>query len=89
MSKQIKEKILKYNVIFQPEPEGGYTVVVPALRGCVTYGRTLDEAKKMGQDAIRCYVGSLVDDGEDVPTDEKSFITTIDLGFSTIKMAHA
>jgi predicted RNase H-like HicB family nuclease len=33
------EKIFRYNVIFRPEPEGGFTVIVPSLFGCVTYGR--------------------------------------------------
>lgn len=33
-------KNLKYNVIFRSEPEGGYTVLVPSLPGCITYGKT-------------------------------------------------
>lgn len=28
-----------YNIRPRPEPEGGYTALVPALPGCVTYGR--------------------------------------------------
>lgn len=39
-------KKLTYNVIFRPEPEGGFTVLVPSLPGCITYGRNLQEAKK-------------------------------------------
>jgi predicted RNase H-like HicB family nuclease len=53
----------QYSVIFRPEPEGGFTAIVPALRGCVTYGRTLDEAKEMAEDAIGGYVESLRKDG--------------------------
>jgi antitoxin HicB len=30
-----------YNVLLQPEPEGGYTVTCPSLPGLVTYGETL------------------------------------------------
>ena len=37
---------------YQPEPEGGYTVTVPSLPGCVTYGKTFEEALDMAQDAI-------------------------------------
>jgi predicted RNase H-like HicB family nuclease len=48
-----------YNVMLRPEPEGGFTAIVPALPGCVTYGRTLTEAKKMAKDAIAGYVKSL------------------------------
>ena len=42
----------RYNIMLRPEPEGGYTALVPALPGCVTYGRTVDEAQKMAKDTI-------------------------------------
>jgi antitoxin HicB len=48
-----------YNIVLRPEPEGGFTAIVPALPGCVTYGRTEEEAKEMATDAIRGYVESL------------------------------
>lgn len=48
-----------FNVILRPEPEGGFTAIVPALPGCVTYGRTLSEAKTMAKDAIAGYIESL------------------------------
>jgi len=37
-------------VIYEPLAEGGFQVIVPALPGIVTYGRTLDEAREMAQD---------------------------------------
>ena len=52
-------KINRYNVIFKPEPEGGFTVIVPSLPGCVTYGKDLTEARTMVEDAIRAYIASL------------------------------
>lgn len=52
-------KINHYNVIFKPEPEGGFTVIVPSLPGCVTYGKDLAEARTMVEDAIRTYIASL------------------------------
>lgn len=70
--------ILRYNLIFRPEPEGGFTVTVPALPGCVTYGKTLTEAKKMAGDAISAYLASLKKHNEPIPTDNESFITSID-----------
>ena len=48
-----------YNIMLRPEPEGGYTALVPALPGCVTYGRTVDEAREMAEDAISGYIASL------------------------------
>jgi predicted RNase H-like HicB family nuclease len=53
------DKTLQYNVIFRPEPEGGFTAIVPSLPGCISFGRTLSEAKKMITDAIKGYVASL------------------------------
>ncbi len=50
---------LDYRLIFHPEPEGGYTVSVPALPGCVTYGNTLEEVRDMAKDAIQAYLASL------------------------------
>ena len=63
------ERKIAYTVIFEPQPEGGYTATVPALPGCVTEGETLQEAKEMAEDAIRCYVESLIKHNEPVPKD--------------------
>ena len=52
-------KILQFNTTFRSEPEGGFTVIVPTLPGCITYGRNLIEAKKMAVDAIKGYIASL------------------------------
>lgn len=62
-------RTLSYTVVFEPQPEGGYTVHVPALPGCITEGDTLEEARRMAKDAIRAYCESLVADGEPVPDD--------------------
>lgn len=72
-------KSLKYNVVFYPEPEGGFTAVVPSLPGCVTYGKDLNKARKMVLDAISGYVTSLRKHKESIPSDEESFISLVDL----------
>ena len=51
------------------EEEGGYTVLVPALPGCITYGETVEEAIEMAKEAIELYVEELRDHGEIVPDD--------------------
>ena len=58
-----------YRVIYEPIAEGGYQVIVPALPGIVTYGRTLDEAREMAQDAIVCHLRGLIRDEEEIPDD--------------------
>jgi predicted RNase H-like HicB family nuclease len=54
-------------VIIERQPEGGYLVSVPALSGCYTEGRTLEEAYEMAADAIRAYCSSLRKHGEPIP----------------------
>jgi predicted RNase H-like HicB family nuclease len=49
-------KIHNYTVIFEPLQEGGYDVIVPAIPEICTFGETREEARKMAEDAIRCYL---------------------------------
>ena len=72
-------KKVTYNLIFNPEPEGGFTVIVPSLPGCVTYGKNLTEAKKMAKEAIKAYLASLKKHEEIAPNDEHSFFSTINM----------
>ncbi len=71
--KIIHSKEYSYTVIYEPVKEGGYQVTVPLLQGLVTYGRTLEEAREMAQDAIRCYIESLKKEKEKIPQ-EKSIL---------------
>mgnify|MGYP001608669388 CR=1 FL=1 len=59
----------RYTVVFEPQPEGGYTITVPALPGCISEGDTLEEARRMAADAIQCYCESLLKDGLPLPPD--------------------
>ena len=72
----------RYNIILRPEPEGGFTALVPALPGCVTYGRTLDEARKMAKDAVTGYIESLKKHKEPIPSDDETLVTTLDLEYA-------
>jgi antitoxin HicB len=61
---------LSYKILLKPEPEGGYTVNVPALPGCITYGADLEEAKLNAKEAIELYIESLKEHGENIPSDD-------------------
>jgi len=50
---------LNYKILLRAEPEGGFTVIVPALPGCITYCSTLTEAKEMAKESIELYLESL------------------------------
>ena len=48
-------KSLTYRILLSKEPEGGYTVNVPSLPGCITFGKTVDEAIEHAKEAISLY----------------------------------
>jgi len=66
----------KYNLVFTKEPEGGYTVEVVELPGCVSYGETLEEAKENIKDAIKWYLVSLKKHKEAIPSQQR-FISSL------------
>jgi len=68
---------LSYRILLKKEPEGGYTVTVPTLVGCVTYGETVEEAIEMAREAIALYIESLKAHGEEIPTEEGTLEYTL------------
>jgi antitoxin HicB len=56
-----------YTITLHPEPEGGFTVRVPALREIVTYGEDEQEALAMAKEAIELALISRRERGEDIP----------------------
>ena len=64
---------LTYRVLLTREPEGGFTVNVPALPGCVTFGENIEHALEMAREAIALYVETLQAEGDPVPDDSQTF----------------
>jgi predicted RNase H-like HicB family nuclease len=62
-----------------PEPEGGFTVTVPALPGCISHGDSINDAKANAREAIECHIGSLLKYGDQVPNDQ-TISTTVLVG---------
>jgi predicted RNase H-like HicB family nuclease len=56
-------------IILIPAEEGGFTVEVPSLPGCISEGDTLEEAIENIRDAISEYIADMIASGEDVPPD--------------------
>ena len=73
-------KTLSYRILLRKEPEGGYTVIVPSLHGCVTYGDTIEEAIEMAKEAIELYIESLKEHGEEIPTEDGTLEYTLTVG---------
>jgi predicted RNase H-like HicB family nuclease len=63
----------KYTVIFHRDADyQGYWVEVPALVGCVSQGKTKEEALRNIKEAIALHIESLLEDGEEVPVEESA-----------------
>jgi predicted RNase H-like HicB family nuclease len=53
---------LKLKVVLEPSDEGGYTVYVPSLPGCISEGETVEEALANIREAIELYLEPTDDD---------------------------
>jgi predicted RNase H-like HicB family nuclease len=53
---------MKFKVVLEKSDEGGYTVYVPSLPGCISEGETIEEAMKNIQEAIELYLEPVEDD---------------------------
>jgi len=63
----------RYTVVLEPDSEeGGYTVTVPALPGCVTEGDTVEEALENVEDAIRSVLEYLKESGKPIPEETEA-----------------
>ncbi len=60
----------RYTVLLIPDPDdGGFTVTVPLLPGCVIEGDTLEEALSNAREAIQCHLEGLAADGLPLPSE--------------------
>lgn len=70
-------EVYNYTAVFEPVEGGGYDVVVPAIPEICTFGETLEEAKSMAEDAIRCYLESALEEHEPIPADKEPSVERI------------
>ena len=53
---------MRFKVVLEPSDEGGYTVYVPSLPGCISEGETVEEALRNIREAIELYLEPVDDD---------------------------
>jgi len=68
---------LSFSVVLEPQPEGGFTVLVPALPEVVTEGDTEEEALANAQEAIRAILAFRRDNGMAIPADAQPEIRRV------------
>jgi predicted RNase H-like HicB family nuclease len=61
---------MKIKIILEPSEEGGYTVVVPSLPGCISEGNSKEEAIQNIKEAVELYMEP-VEDHEIFPADSE------------------
>jgi predicted RNase H-like HicB family nuclease len=63
--KKPSRTILSY-AVFEPAVEGGFNVSFPAFPGCVTFGKTFEEAQSMARDVLTLWIAELR--AQNIPT---------------------
>ena len=66
-----------FSVILEPQEDGGFTVLVPALPEVVTEGDTEEEALANAHEAIRAILAYRRDHGIAIPADAQSWATAL------------
>ena len=65
---------MELRIVLEEQEEGGYTVLVPALPGCISQGDTLEEAIKNIKEAIELYL-----DVDNIDSSGKGRIVNIEI----------
>jgi len=62
-------QVIRGGIVFelQSEPEGGYTITVPSLPGCISYGETFEKAIEMIKDAMDGWLAVAREEGVPIP----------------------
>ncbi len=56
-----------YIALIRKDPSSDYSVDFPDFPGCVTAGRSLDEARRMAAEALALHVEGMIEDREPIP----------------------
>jgi antitoxin HicB len=61
--------VIKNGIIYElrEEPEGGFTINVPALPGCISFGDTFEEAMTMIAEAMELWLEVAREQGFAIP----------------------
>lgn len=74
MKKPVRRRgrpMVAYKAIFEPQEEGGYTVTVPSLPGCISEGDTFDAALGNIREAMALYLESLAAERRPIPRESR------------------
>jgi predicted RNase H-like HicB family nuclease len=75
--RSLKKKVYQFIAVFEKNEDGGYTVTVPSLPGCISEGDTFDEALKNIKEAIVLYLEVMKKDKEKIKEEEGIIIAPV------------
>jgi predicted RNase H-like HicB family nuclease len=58
---------MKYRVLIETDEDGAFSAQVPSLPGCISQGKTREEALKNVKEAVTLYLESLSEHGDPIP----------------------
>jgi len=70
---------MRYTILLHPEDEGGFSVTVPALDGCVTQGDTFVDAVENARDAIEGHLAVLAQHGWEIPIERHPWCLSVSM----------
>ncbi len=66
-----ESEIMEYVAYLHKDRDSDYGVSFPDFPGCITAGRTLDEASRMASEALELHIQGMIEDGDSVPEPSK------------------
>jgi predicted RNase H-like HicB family nuclease len=70
------ENAMRFKVVLEPSDEGGFTIYIPSLPGCISEGDTVEDALKNIEEAAELYLEPVEDDWV---LDEQTLVKEIEL----------
>jgi predicted RNase H-like HicB family nuclease len=70
---------MKYRVLIEQDEDGVYVAEVPALPGCISQGKTREEAVENIREAIAAYLESLEAHGDPIPPPITEEVVEVDV----------
>jgi len=68
---------LPYVIILKKNEDNFYESRIAELDGCMSHGKTVQEAIKMIEDAKRCWIEIAIEDGNIIPEPEEDYFSQV------------
>ena len=74
--KTITRAVYQYTAVFDPDKDGGFTVTIPSLPGCISEGDTFEESLKNIKEAASLYLETLQEENLEIPQEQRGVVIT-------------